>query len=71
MPTWLREHVAAMAQHMQANLHCHHSPMACLQVVDWGERGPVRCQACKAYVNPYMRFIDGGRTMQCNFCGAK
>lgn len=41
-----------------------------VEVVDWGERGPVRCQACKAYVNPYMRFIDGGRTMQCNFCGA-
>lgn len=32
--------------------------------------GPVRCQACKAYVNPYMRWVDGGRSMQCCFCGA-
>jgi protein transport protein SEC24 len=38
--------------------------------VDWGATGPVRCQACKAYVNPYMRFVDGGRRMECNFCGA-
>ena len=40
------------------------------QVADFGAMGPVRCQACKAYVNPYMRWTDGGRTMQCCFCGA-
>lgn len=41
-----------------------------VEVADFGAMGPVRCQACKAYVNPYMRWVDGGRNMQCCFCGA-
>ncbi|KAI1289561.1 Protein transport protein Sec24C [Halotydeus destructor] len=28
----------------------------------------VRCNRCKAYMNPYMRFIDGGRRFQCALC---
>ena len=39
-------------------------------IVDLGELGPVRCKRCKAYMNPYMLFIDGGRRFQCVFCGA-
>ena len=39
-------------------------------IVDLGELGPVRCKRCKAYMNPYMMFIDGGRRFQCVFCGA-
>ena len=35
-----------------------------------GEIGPVRCKRCKAYMNPFMLFIDGGRRFQCVFCGA-
>lgn len=31
--------------------------------------GPVRCNRCKAYVCPYMQFIEGGRRFQCRFCG--
>lgn len=53
------------------------SPFAKLQpeespppIVDLGELGPVRCKRCKAYMNPYMMFIDGGRRFQCVFCGA-
>ena len=30
----------------------------------------MRCPRCKAYVNPYFRWQDGGRKMQCNFCNA-
>lgn len=41
-----------------------------MQVVECGPSGPMRCQSCKAYVNPYMRWVDGGRTMQCCFCNA-
>ena len=41
-----------------------------LQIVDLGPSGPMRCQSCKAYVNPYMRWVEGGRSMQCAFCGA-
>ena len=37
-------------------------------MVDLGEIGPVRCNRCKAYMNPYMLFIDGGRRFQCCFC---
>ncbi|KMT02852.1 hypothetical protein BVRB_8g194310 isoform B [Beta vulgaris subsp. vulgaris] len=40
-----------------------------IQVVDFGEGGPVRCSRCKAYINPFMKFIDQGRKFICNFCG--
>ena len=45
----------------------------CLQqappLIDLGDMGPVRCTRCKAYMNPFMQFIDGGRRFQCVFCG--
>ncbi len=37
-------------------------------VSDFGPTGPVRCIRCKAYMCPYMQFIDGGRRFQCVFC---
>ncbi|KAH7387746.1 hypothetical protein KP509_16G039000 [Ceratopteris richardii] len=40
-----------------------------VQVVDFGESGPVRCVKCKGYINPFMKFIDQGRHFKCNFCG--
>lgn len=40
-----------------------------IQVVDFGESGPVRCSRCKGYINPFMKFIDQGRHFKCNFCG--
>ncbi|KAB1218220.1 hypothetical protein CJ030_MR3G026100 [Morella rubra] len=40
-----------------------------VQVVDFGEMGPVRCSRCKAYINPFMKFIDQGRRFICNICG--
>ncbi|KAL4641164.1 protein transport protein Sec24C isoform X1 [Arapaima gigas] len=36
--------------------------------VDHGEGGPIRCNRCKAYMCPYMQFIEGGRRFQCGFC---
>ncbi|XP_071455652.1 protein transport protein Sec24C [Hetaerina americana] len=39
-------------------------------VVDMGDLGPVRCIRCKAYMCPYMQFMDGGRRFHCNFCKA-
>ncbi|XP_027095162.2 protein transport protein SEC24 C [Coffea arabica] len=41
-----------------------------IQIVDFGEAGPVRCSHCKAYINPFMKFIDQGRRYICNLCGA-
>ncbi|KAG9454824.1 hypothetical protein H6P81_007728 [Aristolochia fimbriata] len=40
-----------------------------IQVVDFGEGGPVRCSRCKGYINPFMKFIDQGRRFICNLCG--
>jgi len=39
-----------------------------MYVVDHGATGPVRCNRCKAYMNPFMQFIDGGRRFVCNIC---
>ncbi|CAL8241863.1 unnamed protein product [Merluccius merluccius] len=39
-----------------------------LYIVNHGETGPIRCNRCKAYMCPYMQFIDGGRRYQCAFC---
>lgn len=30
--------------------------------------GIIRCSHCRAYVNPYVVFIEGGRRWRCNFC---
>ncbi|KAF5802504.1 putative Zinc finger, Sec23/Sec24-type, sec23/Sec24, trunk domain, sec23/Sec24, helical [Helianthus annuus] len=40
-----------------------------IQIVDFGESGPVRCSRCKGYINPFMKFVDQGRRFICNFCG--
>lgn len=35
---------------------------------DLGELGPVRCKRCKAYMSPFMTFIDNGKKFTCPFC---
>ncbi|XP_073296685.1 protein transport protein SEC24 B-like isoform X2 [Primulina huaijiensis] len=40
-----------------------------IQIVDFGETGPIRCSRCKGYINPFMKFVDQGRHFICNFCG--
>ena len=44
-----------------------HPEEAPIPLVDNGKMGPVRCGRCKAYMNPYMRFLDHLR-FECNFC---
>ncbi|XP_065891062.1 protein transport protein Sec24D-like isoform X2 [Dysidea avara] len=39
-----------------------------LLLVDHGQDGPIRCRRCKAYMNPFTRFVDGGRQFYCPFC---
>lgn len=34
------------------------------------EQGPVRCARCKAYMCPYMEFVEGGTKFRCPFCTA-
>ena len=41
-----------------------------IPVVDMGYMGPPRCARCNAYINPFMRWIDGGKRFVCNLCAA-
>ncbi|QDZ23216.1 Sec24-like protein transport protein [Chloropicon primus] len=41
-----------------------------VMLVDASQEGPVRCTTCKAYMNPFVRWLDGGRRFQCNLCGS-
>uniref|UniRef100_A0A8C6JRD5 Uncharacterized protein n=1 Tax=Melopsittacus undulatus TaxID=13146 RepID=A0A8C6JRD5_MELUD len=64
-----------MAKQSQVPLAAVIKPLATLRpeealpyLVDHGESGPVRCNRCKAYMCPFMQFIEGGRRFQCCFC---
>ncbi|RLW04051.1 hypothetical protein DV515_00006056 [Chloebia gouldiae] len=64
-----------MAKQSQVPLAAIIKPLAALPLeetvpylVDHGESGPVRCNRCKAYMCPFMQFIEGGRRFQCCFC---
>ncbi|XP_015236900.1 PREDICTED: protein transport protein Sec24C isoform X1 [Cyprinodon variegatus] len=64
-----------MAKQSQVPLAAVIKPLATLPpdetppyMVDHGEAGPIRCNRCKAYMCPYMQFIEGGRRFQCGFC---
>jgi protein transport protein SEC24 len=41
-----------------------------LPIINTGEIGPVRCKRCKAYMSPFMQFIDGGKHFTCLLCKA-
>ncbi|XP_019357976.1 PREDICTED: protein transport protein Sec24C isoform X3 [Gavialis gangeticus] len=64
-----------MAKQSQVPLAAVIKPLATLPteetppyLVDHGESGPIRCNRCKAYMCPFMQFIEGGRRFQCCFC---
>lgn len=39
-----------------------------IPVLDFGEAGPPRCRRCRAYMNPFMMFRNGGNKFVCNLC---
>lgn len=39
-----------------------------VHTVSCGSSGPVRCERCRAYINPFSTFIDGGKKYICNLC---
>ena len=42
-----------------------------IPLVDFLEDGPLRCNRCKAYVNPGFQFTQEGRKATCNLCLAE
>ena len=36
--------------------------------VNFNNKPIVRCQECRAYINPFVKFIDNGAKWICNFC---
>ncbi|KGG52900.1 hypothetical protein DI09_127p60 [Mitosporidium daphniae] len=41
---------------------------AAVPLIESGPKGPIRCDGCRAYMNPFMKFIDHGRKFKCNLC---
>lgn len=39
-----------------------------IPVIDFGDAGPPRCRRCRAYINPFMVFKQGGNKFVCNMC---
>ena len=39
-----------------------------IPVLNFGETGPPRCHRCRAYINPFMVFRNGGNNFVCNMC---
>jgi len=59
----------------QIPLAIHIQPLADLSpeegevpLVDFSSNGPPRCNRCRAYINPFATFVNGGRQYQCKFC---
>ena len=54
---------------MQCTLYTVCTPIQnTLHLVDHGTGGPLRCNRCKTYMNPFVRFVDGGRQYICPIC---
>jgi protein transport protein SEC24 len=39
-----------------------------IPLLDFGDVGPPRCHRCRAYINPFMIFSNGGNKFACNMC---
>jgi protein transport protein SEC24 len=39
-----------------------------IPIVNLSSGGIVRCRRCRAYINPWSIFTDGGRRWKCNLC---
>ena len=39
-----------------------------IPIVNFGAAGVIRCKRCRAYINPFAKFAEGGRRWRCNLC---
>ena len=39
-------------------------------VVNFGASSVIRCKNCRAYINPFVQFIENGRRWKCNMCSS-
>ena len=39
-----------------------------IQSCSFNSKPIVRCNECRAYINPFVKFIDNGNKWTCNFC---
>ncbi|CAM9100724.1 unnamed protein product [Ectocarpus fasciculatus] len=39
-----------------------------VNLVDFGEAGPLRCEMCRAYINSFAKYVQNGEKWICNFC---
>lgn len=44
------------------------SPDQDVPLVNFGRMAIPRCRACRAYINPFVTWIENGRRWRCNFC---
>lgn len=58
---------AAALQKSRLPFGIHLYPFACDENIPVATEGPVRCNICRAYINPYVR-IGEQRSWQCNLC---
>lgn len=40
-----------------------------MPAVSYGNKPIVRCKDCRAYVSPFIKFVENGMKWICNFCG--
>jgi protein transport protein SEC24 len=38
-------------------------------LIDYTANEIVRCNRCRAYINPFVKFVNMGKDFVCNFCG--